>query len=604
MNKPPAVILTAEQEEIIATDVDSLGIEAGAGSSKTTTLVLYAFKHPKERILYVAYNAAIKEEAKSRFPSNVSCYTSHGIAFGKVGKYYSHKLKHNGGEVDKLQGSITNRHIISDFKLQSSLRFAKVKKPILCKVITEALNRFLCDLSTDPDINHVAIPKVAGTELIVAEDVLAFVQSIWDKMRDPQYAGIPMTHDGYLKMFYLEGYTVGNYDRILFDETQDANKVTMEIVRRSRGKKIFVGDRNQSIYGFRGAVDAMQTLETEKTLRLTGSFRFGGNIANAANRLLIMKGGLQLTKGLSQDVGDVIIPSDNADYKAHVENALASGEKIMMLSYGGTGVMDHAINASSKGKRMFFVGGAHNYRLNNLMDVYALKYGGYISDAFIKSFESFEELKEYGKHDREIEQRIGLVEVHKEKLPSLIENIKKLTVDKLALADVILSTVHKAKGLESDTVVLSSDMPGLELKHYFVSSGEMSDSDLMELVELGAAVKKTNFDVEDTNVAYVAITRAKKRLILPDTARALFLSNRITSTLAARILTGDAKEASEAKQAHKQQAAVKQIKENPTIKDLFDVEKINQVMAAAQNLETLNENAVEDRRQQRRNRHL
>ena len=75
---------TEEQQRIVASDARSLVVEAGAGTAKTTTLGLYAGARPRSRILYLAFNKSIQLEAAERMPPNVTCRTTHSIAWRKA----------------------------------------------------------------------------------------------------------------------------------------------------------------------------------------------------------------------------------------------------------------------------------------------------------------------------------------------------------------------------------------------------------------------------------------------------------------------------------------------------------------------------------------
>jgi hypothetical protein len=98
---------------------------------------------------------------------------------------------------------------------------------------------------------------------------------------------LPMTHDGYLKLYQLSRPDLSReFDLILFDEAQDANEVTLDLIGQQRLPQVVVGDTHQSIYAFRGAVDALCRFEADETLRLTQSFRFGPGIAAVATALL------------------------------------------------------------------------------------------------------------------------------------------------------------------------------------------------------------------------------------------------------------------------------------------------------------------------------
>jgi antirestriction protein ArdC len=95
-------------------------------------------------------------------------------------------------------------------------------------------------------------------------------------------------------------------DIIFFDEAQDINDVAGDWVRKQTIQKVFVGDGNQSIYGFRGAKDQLDTLEGADKLQITESFRFGPNIAAPANRFLAVAGKPERVVGAGKDQGKVV----------------------------------------------------------------------------------------------------------------------------------------------------------------------------------------------------------------------------------------------------------------------------------------------------------
>lgn len=70
----------------------NLAIEAGAGTGKTSTLVLLGEAAKSRRGQYLAFNKAIVEDAKKRMPPNVQASTMHSLAFGAFGKRYARRL--------------------------------------------------------------------------------------------------------------------------------------------------------------------------------------------------------------------------------------------------------------------------------------------------------------------------------------------------------------------------------------------------------------------------------------------------------------------------------------------------------------------------------
>ncbi|MED0261854.1 UvrD-helicase domain-containing protein, partial [Escherichia coli] len=67
---------TDEQSAIIHWQGQKLVVNAFAGTGKTSTLVQYALANPDSRMLYLAYNRAVRDEAERKFPFNVECKTS------------------------------------------------------------------------------------------------------------------------------------------------------------------------------------------------------------------------------------------------------------------------------------------------------------------------------------------------------------------------------------------------------------------------------------------------------------------------------------------------------------------------------------------------
>lgn len=80
---------TPEQAKVIAWKGERLVVFVSDGNGKITTLRRFAEENPTERMLYVAYNRAIRDEAEQKFPFNVICKAFHQLAWPTVGKHYS-----------------------------------------------------------------------------------------------------------------------------------------------------------------------------------------------------------------------------------------------------------------------------------------------------------------------------------------------------------------------------------------------------------------------------------------------------------------------------------------------------------------------------------
>ena len=126
-------------------------------------------------------------------------------------------------------------------------------------------------------------PLPRGTDR--AEPVLTWARQLWALMRDPAGA-VPLEHDAYLKMWHLEGARLPDWAAVLYvDEAQDADPVTLAILQAQRRPTVWVGDPWQSIYRFRGSVNAMRAIDAPQR-PLTRSWRFGEELARVARGIL------------------------------------------------------------------------------------------------------------------------------------------------------------------------------------------------------------------------------------------------------------------------------------------------------------------------------
>lgn len=452
--------LTPEQKEIVSTGLsgeDLLKIIAFAGTGKTTTLASYALNRPRNRFLYVAFNKSMQLDAARKFPSNVRCRTAHALAFPQFGSRYKHKL--GNPRVHEVADALeTNRYDLAKAALDTLVNFT---------------------VSPDRSLNET---HRAGEIQQHGRDPLELAGRLWEQMCDEEDDSVPMLHDGYLKLFQLSGPQL-HYDGILLDEAQDTNPVTSALLLRQNRPRILVGDPHQQIYSFRGAVDAMNLIKSTRINYLTQSFRFNQVIADLANVLLkTFKDELHRIKGVGKNgkIGKVRVP-------------------YTLIARTNAGLFDEAVTHYRKHSIAYL--GTQGLPFHSILDGYWLTEGkpGKVRDPFLKRFGAFDALRDYAKSvdDYELLSLCKVVETYEGvDVPGLIERIVKKTVDNPAEADVILTTTHKAKGLEFDRVKLADDFVPL------LRDGEPADP--------------AKLDQEEINLLYVAVTRAKKQLELND----------------------------------------------------------------------------------------
>lgn len=475
---------TAEQQVIFDCKEKIIKIRAGAGTGKTTTLQGITQFNPRTRFLYLAFNKAIKEEASKKFGGNVRSMTAHGMAFGRIGRYYA--------EVpEKLSMTEIKPYIVLPY-LEKSLKKAPTSLHILYGGrVLETITRFLVSDCDFMETEHISVGASPGeVKYFDTEQILKDAQFIWECMQDIEHP-MPISHDGYLKLFQLEKSDLG-FDSILMDEAQDTNPVTQAILTQQKNSQlIYVGDEHQAIYSFRGARNAMAEIEALADFKLTGSFRFGPEIAEIANHILASKGETDLRiRGLAPN---------------SVVGKLPLGTPHAYIARGNSALFARAVDALDSGQKFSFVGPLTNYRLDLMVQAFLLsdKKRDEVTDPFLKSFNTFEELEEYGNsmEDRDIMGRCKLVTRYGGRIPYLVSQIRKNAgtypskSNSVFTPDVILSSGHRSKGLEFDNVILADD--------YL----DFFDEDRGELKDITAL---SGNEVEDVNLQYVAVTRAKR----------------------------------------------------------------------------------------------
>jgi superfamily I DNA/RNA helicase len=166
-------------------------------------------------------------------------------------------------------------------------------------------------------------------------------------------------------------------------------------------------------------------------------------------------------------------------------------------------------------QKLYFEGNIHSYTYADegasLYDVLNLYNGKHdrIRDQLVGSMKSMEDLEDYIEKTEDVQlgMMVELVKEYGNEIPSLIKELKSKHVEDndKETAEMVFSTVHRAKGMEYDAVQLVEDFinePKLEkLKADAALSGEQING------------IKWN---EEINLLYVAITRTRGWLRIPE----------------------------------------------------------------------------------------
>jgi superfamily I DNA/RNA helicase len=484
--------LTNEQQQIVAA-TGNIIINAVAGSGKTTTLIEFAKSRPAgSRILYIAFNKSVKLEAQQKFAENgapqVVVETAHSLAYRQVVPRYGYRVKGTGyktQEIARMLGLTGNGEKHAEYMVANHIN----------KFIT-----YFCNSSRQrvQELNYLDTVSEAKARTFV-EAVYTYLEAETRKLLAKMNSGeIEITHDFYLKKFQLSKPHLP-FDYILFDEGQDASEAMLDIFLQQPCTKVIVGDTHQQIYGWRYAVNSLE--KTDFTpYQLSVSFRFPQAIANLANRVLQYK---NILKPQNPVAISGLGKSNGTETKALIARSNL-GLLLKAIAYLGDP------NAPDK---IYFEGNFSSYTYaedgTSLYDILNLKQGKMhlVRDPLIKAMKDVSELQEYidKTEDHTLNMMLEIVQQYGEEIPELLKELKAKQVDNAnkASARLVFSTLHKCKGLEYDVVELADD---------FITEKKLEDS--AKVVQ--ESPRLLHGLLEEVNLLYVAITRAKNKLYIPE----------------------------------------------------------------------------------------
>lgn len=280
---------TTEQQTVLdaVPSGETIKIKAYAGAGKTSTLRLVADRLSPLRGTYLAFNREIAEHARRSFPANVTSGTVHSLAYRSV----SPDLAARVGSPAEPPHELAARFGLSALEVPLTTGKAVEITPFeLGRMIVDGLGRFCRSADAVPAASHVPVDEKIDTRAAgwLRDGLYPYIARLWDESRHAKgrTAIIP---DVYLKV-WAQGRPRIEADFILFDEAQDSDGVMLWLLnQQTPAQIIFVGDPYQQIYEFRGALNAMAQI-TAPEYALTESFRFGPVVATLASRLLALLG--------------------------------------------------------------------------------------------------------------------------------------------------------------------------------------------------------------------------------------------------------------------------------------------------------------------------
>lgn len=429
-------------------------IQAKSGSGKTSTLYMLA-NGTEDKILYLAFNKSMAEEARRKMPDNVECRTLHSICYQQLDQSLRHKLTRPEGAYVNVAG--TGNEIAKKFKINNLID--KNGKTLLTRamiglMVKQTVGKF--EFSDDAHLGRKHFPTVYLPDLKrkninenkLITEVVTYAKQLWRERIDPKSETI-MTHDTYVKLFELSGKDLG-YDIIFGDEFQDVNPAFLSILRNAKAAKriVVVGDEFQSIYQFRGSQNMMKETSTYGVeLPLTACFRFGPKVADIANMILEDKQPLAhplVGKGFDTIVGSYV--SDIVDYTKPYTIIFRKNLTLLM----------EAMDRIADGEDIIINVDTKDF-ISMVDSVNALRRGDIekVKHETVLPYATWEEFVDCAESDPDAKRLLNVVVSGKAN--TIAHTLR--THRNSPTAKVTLTTAHKSKGLEWDQVVVANDFP-------------------------------------------------------------------------------------------------------------------------------------------------
>ncbi|EOZ8645328.1 UvrD-helicase domain-containing protein [Acinetobacter baumannii] len=574
--------LNKEQQscEEAALKLESFKILAYAGTGKTKTLeaISFALGSRNKKGLYLAFNRAVADEAKKRFDKSVTCKTFHSLAHSHVPEQLSKKVfnpknfpkdlavmyhlkdsdcRYSDSYLEELKHR-SYKKFMEVSNRGGSRRFTPYQK---MQYVNDAVKNFCKSSDTcllekhfepldwlKPNENKAAIKELLPIAMRRWNDLIAMDNNL------------NISHDVYVKYWSLTNPKITGFDYLLLDEWQDSDELMNFIVSNQSIPCYYVGDKYQQIYEWRGATNSLEKIDLP-TYRLTHTFRFGENLANHANLILSCLGETVPLIGNPEVHTSVIYDHDLAV------------------------TTDAILCRTNKGAFSELVYQLQNFperKFALLADVNEIKKWLEAAEQLIKgtktyhpdlnTFDKWEDVIEYtelNKSDNDFSSMVRLINQFSSSFSTLYSILNRVE-NNANNADCVITTVHKAKGLEWDSVLISSDfdlclMPnkfsGVEQRfkknitdELYLENWELipfpntlklipNKDNFIEglLPSLDTATldhrmydqvyRVTDMPVEELRLLYVAITRAKKTLYAANLAEFFILLEKLRKNL-------------------------------------------------------------------------
>jgi DNA helicase II / ATP-dependent DNA helicase PcrA len=464
--------------EFAANGTGNAVVEAVAGSGKSTTMVEAMNRVLHGSKIFLAFNKHNADDLKAK---GVNARTFHSLTYGPVTK----AKRINTVSADKMRDLIDERFGDDDARMYGAF---------LNRLVSLGKNAGIGCLIPDTEQSWDDLAQHHNLELENDRADYGKALRYASELLHESNEADSLDFDDLLYLAVKDGISLTKFDFIVVDEYQDTNAIQVAVIRKimhAKSRLMVVGDRAQAIYGFRGATaEAMDNAVTEFNaiqMPLTVTYRCPKAVVEHAHQWVehiqaheSAPDGAVEELGGDWDVkafspGDLVVCRTTRPILSLAYQMLNARVPVKVLGREiGVGLKS-LIKKMNCNSLVNLQDRIHEWRRREVEKAKARK-----NDAKAEAI-----------HDKAscVLFLIDTLKETKRTVPDLYEVIDQLFADKANAT--ILSTIHKAKGLEADTV-------------YWLNSSQCPAKWARQEWE----------QQQERNLCYVATTRAKKKLVL------------------------------------------------------------------------------------------
>lgn len=465
-------------KEIFSDQNNFINITGVPGAGKTTLAVQIAELSKQSNVLYLSFGKENTLKVRQRLAGKATCLSFH--AFAKNGMNINSQRI-----VNRVTLSLINQ---CTKNTEHALHSAKELECIMVML------EMFCKSNLKLEVSHKLLDKKDTFPKLTKEDrdrvnnsFLAYWRSLWNEK-----SNLPITHDMYLKEFSLKKISIP-YTTILVDESQDLNDTMHELINKiylynKKSKIISFGDPCQQIFSFRGS--SRRFLEADFHYKLTKSYRFGSNLASLCNAFMNKQELHYYTDINSDGKGTEIIKSPPI---LSIIDSIKSGKRPVLISRFNYTLWQVLKECCENKIKCALLGGISNAEFDFLRALNQLYNGNKVRHTALVGMK-YIDYKRIAKATNDRSSLLACRFVESVGNNAELFNRMKNSVVSLKDAQVLLTTVHQAKGLEFNDAILLGDFP------------EVYDTQTKDLIKIKD---------EEAHLLYTAMSRAKKTLGIP-----------------------------------------------------------------------------------------